>query len=167
MTIDQLLDALDAPADRNRALELLESVVVDRDDRLMRCLVGIIGQPDSIQDTNRFASLLTDLGADAFIKPLVICIGSATPGQSTWLSDYMYALGSLLMNREEPYPADEAFVHRLGDWVFSTGGGEVSWKAGEILAELQHPATRSYLVRGVSAIREAAIDAQRHLRTIE
>jgi hypothetical protein len=150
MNLDQLTKALSLQSERNSALRFLESLVVDVDDQLVTCLVQIIGEPTSVEDTNRFASLLVDLGAEPFIAPLIEAISGATRGESTWLADYMYALDRLLTDRREFYPAEESFVNLLGGWLVSTGGGEISWKAGSILAELQHPATREYLMRGVA-----------------
>jgi HEAT repeat protein len=153
MNIEQLTMALSLQSERNNALRFLESLVVDVDERLVDCLVKIISEPTSVDDTNRFASLLVDLGAEPFIAPLIESISRATVHESRWLADYMYALGRLLTDRgarDELYPAEESFVHLLGGWLVSTGGGEISWKAGIIMAELQHPATREYLMRGVA-----------------
>jgi hypothetical protein len=150
MNLDQLTMALSLQSERNSALRFLESLVVDVDERLVGCLAEIIRQPTSVEDTNRFASLLVDLGAEPFIAPLIESISRATLHESTWLADYVYALGRLLTDRDEFYPAEESFVHLLGGWLLSTGGGEISWKAGVIMAELQHPATREYLMRGAA-----------------
>jgi hypothetical protein len=62
----------------------------------------------------------------------------------------MYALVSLLMDRDEFYPVEESFVHLMGDLLLRAGGGAISWKAGDIMAELLHPATREYLIRGAA-----------------
>ena len=149
MDLNDLLTALSEPAKQNSALRLLESVVVDPDERLVQRLSTIVAQPTSIEDTNRFASLLADLGTESFIAPLINAISLAQPG-SPWLADYMYALVRLLLDRHDAYPTDESFVRLMGDWLLSTGGGELSWKAGDVLAELGHPATREYLVRGAA-----------------
>jgi len=150
MNLEHLLEALSLQSERNGALRFLESVVVDTDERLVGLLAGMISEPASIEDTHSFALLIADLGAESFITPLIESISGATPARSVWLADYMYALGSLLMEREELYGAEESFVHLLGNWLLSTGGGEISWKAGYIMAELQHPGTREYLLRGAA-----------------
>src|ERR1044071_8064446 len=107
MDLEDLLKPLSVQTERNSALRFLEGIVVNTDERLVRMLSDIISEPTSIEDTNRFASLLADLGAESFIAPLIESISSATPNNSSWLADYMYALGSLLMDREGFYPAEE------------------------------------------------------------
>jgi hypothetical protein len=89
-------------------------------------------------------------GSEAFILPLIEVISKGPPGTSTWLADYMYALGSLLIDSDECWPAEEDFVRLLGEWLLSTGGGEISWKAGIILAEIKHQSSRQYLLRGAT-----------------
>jgi hypothetical protein len=154
MNLGHLLAALSVPSERNGALRFLESLVVDTDERLLQQLSGIVGEPASIEDTHSFALLLADLGAESFIAPLIESISGATVG-CAWLADYMYALGSLLSDRRVArdgfYRSEESFVHILGNWLLSTGGGEISWKAGNIMAELEHPSTRDYLLRGAAA----------------
>lgn len=149
MNIDQLTTALFAQSERNNALQFLESLVVDVDERLVGCLVTIIEDPTSVEDTNRFASLLADLGAEPFIAPLIRAISRGAP-PSRWLADYMYALGSLLAAHDGLYPVQDSFVHLLGSWLLSTGGGEISWKAGLIMERLDNSATREYLMRGAA-----------------
>jgi HEAT repeat protein len=148
MNIAQLVAGLESDSERNDTLRLLKNVLVDKDDALIRSLTGIIGDPSSIEDTNGFASILEVLGSKAFIPPLIDAISNGSPLTTTWLADYMYALGELLRKREEYWPAEESFVHLMGDWLLSTGGGEISWKAGLILAEIVQPSTRDYLLRG-------------------
>lgn len=99
-------------------------------------------------DTDKFASLLEDIGSETFIEPLIENIMGARSGATAWLADYMYALGSLLMDRESVWPTQQDFVDLLGNWLLSTGGGEISWKAGVILAHVRHPNTRQYLKQG-------------------
>jgi hypothetical protein len=149
MDLNELLSALSEPSRRNGALRFLESIVVDTNEDLLQQLSATIAEPTVIEDTNRFASLLVDLGAEAFIPPLIKAISCAN-AHTAWLSDYMYALVRLLMDREECFPTDEPFVHLMGGWLLSTGGGEISDSAGGVLAELDHPATREYLVSGAA-----------------
>jgi hypothetical protein len=96
MDLKELLTALSEPSSRNSALRFLERVVVDTDEDLVQQLAAIVAQPTSIEDTNRFASLLVDLGAEAFISPLINAISRAN-AHPAWLADYMYALVRLLM----------------------------------------------------------------------
>ena len=150
MHIDQVLAGLVSEAERNDTLGFLESLVVDRDERLVACLARIIKEPSSIESTSRLANLLVALGSEAFIPPLIEVISKGSPGTSPWLADYMYALGSLLADCDEYWLAEEDFVRLLGEWLLSSGGGEISWKAGVILAEIKHPASRPYLLRGAT-----------------
>ena len=149
MNITQLVASLDSEFERNDILRLLKSVLVDKDEAMVRSLSSIIDDPSSIADTNGFASILEVLGSKSFIPPLIAAISKGSPGgPNRWLADYMYALGEVLSNQKEYWPAEEAFVHLMGDWLLSTNGGEISWKAGIILAEITHPSTRDYLLQG-------------------
>jgi HEAT repeat protein len=150
MNVGQLIAGLDSEIERNTSLDFLASLVVDTDDGLLECLAGIIKQPSSIENSNRFARLLEALGSDALIPALIEVISKGSPETSPWLADYMYALGSLMNESEEYWPAEEDFVRTLGDWLLSTGGGEISWKAGIILAEIKHPSSRDYLLEGAA-----------------
>lgn len=135
---------------RNNVLRLLAKRKGALDERLVAPLAEIISDPMSIENTNSFASLLAKMDAEPFIAPLIDMISRAVPGESSWLADYMYALIKLLMNRGDYFPVHESFVHLLGGWLLSTGGGEISWKAGDILEQVQNQATREYLIRGMS-----------------
>ena len=150
MNIAQLAASLESEIERNEILRLFKSVLVDKDEALVRSLSGIISEPSLVEDTNGFASILEVLGSKAFIAPLIDAISKDSTGTESWVADYMYALGEVLSKQKEYWPAEEAFVHIMGDWLLSTGGGEISWKAGIILAEIAHPSTRDYLLRGAA-----------------
>jgi hypothetical protein len=111
-------------------------------------LLAIIHRPEQINDTNRFASLLADIGDKSFIPALIEKIASAVPGTNFWLADYMYALINLLDESDDYYQVDESFAHLMGDWLLNTQGGEISWKAGHILSEVECPASKEYLMKG-------------------
>jgi len=148
MNIDQVIQDLESPAKCNETLQLIAQIMVDTDPRLIQRLTDLITTPEKIEDTNRFASILEDLSQPEFIPPLIEAIKNGNPSETVWLADYMYALGNLLEEQDDWWVPEEEFVHLLGDWLFSTGGGEISWKAGIILAELEHPATLQYFIRG-------------------
>ena len=150
MDLNQPGDGSVRISDINATLRSLAELKSIPDECFVGPLAEIINEPTSIDDTNSFASLLVKMGSELFISPLINSISKAIPGESSWLADYMYALNEILMDREEYYPADEIFVHLLGKWLFSTGGGEISWKAGTILAEIKNEATRDYLIRGAA-----------------
>lgn len=148
MNIEQVIQDLESPAKSNETLQLIAQIMVDTDERLIQKLTDLITTPEKIENTNRFASILEDLSQPEFIPPLIEAIKNGNPSETIWLADYMYDLGNLLGEQDDWWKPEEEFVHLLGDWLFSTGGGEISWKAGIILAELEHPATLQYFLRG-------------------
>ncbi|WPD24453.1 MAG: hypothetical protein SD837_07780 [Candidatus Electrothrix scaldis] len=144
MNIKELITSLDDDNRLNESLELIEDIIIDTPDELIIKLQYLINHPEKITNTNRFASLLSDLYSEEFIVPLIQKIKRAVPGETTWLGDYMYALGNCLDELEEPYIPDENFVHLMGDWLLNTSGGEISWKASIILSDLKHPQCAPY-----------------------
>lgn len=151
---DQPIAGLFNHSRRNRTLRALAEQEEAIDKRLVAPLAEIIGHPLSIENTHSFASLLVDMDEDAFIAPLIDAISTAARNEASWRADYMYALTRLLGERRNYlHPVEESFVHLLGEWLLNTNGGEISWKAGDILARVQHPATRDYLMRGASDVK--------------
>lgn len=150
MNIESLLSTLHSATARNDALKFLSQIMVETDPRLVQELARVIDDPDSIGDTNRFASILERFSKDDFIPPLIEAISRAEVGTSPWLADYMYALGEILIDREDLWEPEEGFVHLLGEWLHSTGGGEIAWKSAIILSQLDHPATHSYFLSGAT-----------------
>jgi hypothetical protein len=148
MNIDDLIADLDSIILRNDTLKLLSQIMIDSDPRLIQSLVSIIKTPQSIEDTNRFASILKFVSKKEFIQPLIEVISQSKPHETPWLADYMYTLQCLLEDQDDYWEPDDSFVHLLGNWLLTTDGGEISWKAGLILAEIQHPSTRQYLLKG-------------------
>jgi hypothetical protein len=120
------------------------------DQEVLAALLTIIPRPDRIDDTNEFTSLLADIGDERFIEVLVDKVASGVPGEDLWLADYMYALIELLNESDDYYQVDENFAHLLGDWLLNTKGGEISWKAGDILSEVECPASKEYLLKGAA-----------------
>jgi hypothetical protein len=120
------------------------------DQEVMEALFAIIPRPDRINDTNKFASLLADIGDKRFIEVLLDRIASGVIGEDLWIADYMYALINLLNESDDYYQVDESFAHLLGDWLLNTQGGEISWKAGDILSAVECPASKDYLLKGAA-----------------
>jgi hypothetical protein len=149
MNINELIDSLDDDCTLNESLKLIEDIVIDTPEALVTKLQLLISCPEKISDTNKFASLLSDLYSEQYIGPLIQEITNSVQSKTTWLSDYMYALGNCLEELEEPYRPEESFVHLMGDWLLNTGGGEISWKSSIILANLEHPQCAVYYERGV------------------
>ncbi|MEM7183583.1 MAG: hypothetical protein AAF518_21935 [Spirochaetota bacterium] len=146
---EDFFTTLNNPETQNSALNFLGQVVVKQHKSIVASFLEIIKAPDNIEDTNTFASLLVDLKSDQFLPALIDEIAKATPGKETWLADYMYALEALLDKTDMYYPGPESFVSLLGDWMFSTGGGEIAWKSSGILANLDNESCLPYLKRGV------------------
>jgi hypothetical protein len=148
MDISTLAKNIRNTESRNLSIELLEAIVVDQDQLLVDSLCSVIMEPSSINNTNRFASLLVDYSSEKYLKNLVETISGADLNNSPWLADYMYALGRLLDELELEYETTDDFVHLLGNWLLSTGGGEISWKASHILAWIKNNAALPYLLAG-------------------
>ncbi len=108
----------------------------------------ITGNPEAIANTHPFASLLLELNREEFVAPLIEAISKGVPGESGYLSDYLYALHGLLEGQESLLKVEDHFVHSLGGWLLSTGGGEISWKSGLLLGEIENRSTREYLLKG-------------------
>lgn len=147
MNLEQMVAELKSPDSRDETLKLIGQVL-DIDPQLVETLAILIGTPEEIKDTHGFASVLADLSQAEFIKPLIQSISQSEPGETPWLADYMYALGSILQDEDDCWQPEESFVHLLGKWLHSTGGGEIAWKSAVILSQLDHPATLSYFVSG-------------------
>lgn len=105
--------------------------------------------PDKIENTNRFASLLADLKTDIFVDNLILKIQEGVPGTTRWLADYMYALGCIFDDIDYYYGVDDNFAHKLGNWMLNTQGGEISWKSGIILSNVDNDNIFDYLETAV------------------
>ena len=149
MTINELIENLSIDSRTNESLKLLTDIVVDTPEELIDQLVKLISSPHRISETNAFASLLSDLPSERYIAPLVKEISRSVAGETSWLADYMYALGSLLDELEGQYIPEDSFVDLLGDWLLKSGGGEISWKSAILLAQLEHPKCSGYYEQGV------------------
>ncbi|MCV6639415.1 hypothetical protein [Candidatus Albibeggiatoa sp. nov. NOAA] len=148
MNIAELISCLDDENKLNETLELIEDIIIDTPDSLTSKLRQLIAFPEKIENTNRFASLLSDLYSEEYIEPLIQTIARANLEEAAWLSDYMYALGNCLDELDEAYIPEESFVHLLGDWLLNTNGGEISWKSAIILENLEHPQCITYYEQG-------------------
>ncbi len=88
---------------RELAIEYVGGGAEVSDQELLASLISMIGRPTQIKDTNRFASLLVDIGDEEFIQVLIEAVSSGVPGEDLWLADYMYALIDLLSETEDYY----------------------------------------------------------------
>ena len=78
-----------------KKLDLLYDLLVDNYGLLQDELIELIKSPDKIENTNKFASLISKLKSFDFINPLLKQISLAEKGDF-WLSDYLYAVIQLL-----------------------------------------------------------------------
>ncbi len=138
------------PSLRRSAAELLKTNPNAGDEQIVLGLVRLVDEPARIGDTNAFASLLDDISDGRFIEPLIRGIARGVPSRTSWLADYMYALIALLDRCDDYHPVHEEFVRLLGNWMLTTGGGEISWKAGDILSQVSCPASLEYLLKGAA-----------------
>ncbi len=145
---DIIISSLKELSERNLALRFLYETKGNLYSGIIDQITVIINEPNSIENTHSFASFLVHLNKESFIPPLINSISKAVPGESLWLADYMYALIELLSELDEYYIVDDGFVHLLGEWLFSTGGGEISWKSGDVLCQIENQASRGYLLHG-------------------
>ena len=148
MNIDQFFSGLSKSSGCNEALQFLYDINVNCMPELAEKLKVIASDPEAIENTNAFASLLVKLSREEFVSPLVEGILKGRPGESSYLSDYLYALNGIIETWDEWMIAEDDFVHLLGNWLLSTGGGEISWKSGLILSQLENPSTRKYCLKG-------------------
>lgn len=149
MNISELIENLSIDSRTNESLKLLTDIVVDTPDELIDELIKLISSPHKISDTNAFASLISDLPSERYTAPLVKEISTSVVGETLWLADYMYALGNILDELEDPYVPEDSFVDLLGEWLLKTAGGKISWKSAILLAQLKHPKCLSYYEQGV------------------
>ncbi|UKT64698.1 hypothetical protein [Pedobacter mucosus] len=119
--------------DIDKKLEILYDLLVDNFGTLEAELKELISKPDKIKDTNKFASLLSDLKNSTFINPLLLTISLSDKGD-VWLTDFLYAVINLLdessVNDEIDIP--ENLIDKLRVWILDNTG-EISWKAANLL----------------------------------
>lgn len=119
--------------DINQKLDILYDLLIDNFGTLETELKSLISNPDKIKNTNKFASLLSDLRNPVFIDPLLLQISLSDKGD-IWLSDFLYAAINLLdessVNDEFDIPAK--LIGKLQTWILDNTG-ELAWKAAGLL----------------------------------
>lgn len=119
--------------DIDQKLEILYDLVVDNFDALEIELKDLISKPEKIKNTNKFASLLSDLKKSTFINPLLLKISLSDKGDA-WLADFLYAVINLLeessINDEFDIPKN--LIGKLQVWILDNNG-EIAWKAASLL----------------------------------
>lgn len=147
MKLTNLLDDLKNQATQNETLDLLHALT-QQDLQIKQCLLDLISQANTIDNTHSFASILQAYPSQDYIAPLISEISKAIPLRSAWLADYMFVLIDLLSDRDTILPVEDPFVHLLATLLEKTDGGELSWKAGDILALVDNFETYAYLQSG-------------------
>jgi hypothetical protein len=119
--------------DIGKKLEILYDLLVDNYEILEDELKDLISKPNKIANTNKFASLISDLKNPNFINPLLLTI-SLSDKDDPWLTDLLYAVINLLdespVNDEFEIPKN--LIEKLGTWILDNKG-ELSWKAAGLL----------------------------------
>jgi len=87
--------------------------------------IKVIEEPDTVEDTKAFATVLGRLGKSVFVEPLVKSVSSVGEDKVAWLTDYLCALGMLLSRRDDFYEVGDEFAHLLGGWMLSANGERV------------------------------------------
>ena len=119
--------------DINEKLETLYDLLVDNFETLETELKDLISNPDKINNTNKFASLLSDLKNSTFINPLLLTISLSDKGDA-WLPDFLYAAIKLLdeSSENDEFDIPKNLIDKLHVWILDNKG-EIAWKAANLL----------------------------------
>ena len=119
--------------DIDQKLEILYDLLVDNFGTLETELKDLISKPDKIKNTNKFASLLSDLKNSTFINPLLVTISLSDKGDA-WLADFLYAVINLLdeSSVNDEFDIPQNLIDKLQIWVLDNTG-EIAWKAANLL----------------------------------
>jgi hypothetical protein len=125
----------------NHKLNILYDLLVDNFSILKTELIDLISQPSKIDNTNKFASLLSELKNPHFIGPLLLQISSADRNVA-WLTDYLYAaINSLEASSfDDEFDVPPNLIPKLESWIIGNKG-ELSWKAANLLKYLESEST--------------------------
>ena len=117
----------------NQKLEILYDLLVDNFGALESEIIYLIANPDKINNTNKFASLLSDLKKPVFISPLLYQIVASEKGDP-WLTDFLYVAANLLQecSSDEEFDTPKNLINKLGCWVLESKG-ELAWMAAGLL----------------------------------
>ena len=117
----------------NQKLENLYNPLVDNFEAFSSELIELIFNPEAINNTNKFASLLVLLKRSEFVNPLLKKISSGNKGDF-WLTDFLYAASGLLdeCSEDEEFDVPKNIVFKLDEWVVNNTG-QLSWYAACLL----------------------------------
>jgi hypothetical protein len=125
--------------DINQKLDILYDLLVDNKGMLESELIGLIAQPAKIADTNKFASLLSELKNSKFIDSLILQLSLSEKGEP-WLTDFLYATINLLdeCSEDDEFDVPDTLISKLESWIINTNNkGELAWKAANLLKYFQ------------------------------
>jgi hypothetical protein len=124
---------MDNKIDINQKLEILYDLLVDNFETFGKEIKTLIANPERIKNTNKFASLLSDLKNPVFIGPLLDKINVADK-TDIWLTDFLYATINLLneLDSDRTITTPDNLVEKLGGWIIGNTG-ELAWKAAGLL----------------------------------
>lgn len=113
-------------------------------------IITRIRDPDSIPDTRIFVDRLIVYKDPKIINSLISMVVNVESNFKYWLSDYLYALCFMI---DSPYNGGsnnvEDFVRKLGEVLFETNGGEISYYSGVLLGKIDHPKAFPLRIAGV------------------
>jgi len=117
----------------DQKLETLYELLIADYSTLETELKDLISHPEKIENTNKFASLLSDLKKTEYINPLLQKISLSNKGD-VWLTDFLYAAINLLddsSDENEFYPP-KIIIDKLQIWILENKG-ELAWKSASLL----------------------------------
>lgn len=119
--------------DINDKLDILYDLLVDNFETFEIELKDLILNPLKIKNTNKFASLLSELKNSTFIKPLLLKISLSEIGD-IWLIDFLYAVVNLLNESSihDEFDIPEHLIDKLHVWILDYNGN-IAWKAASLL----------------------------------
>lgn len=117
----------------DQKLEVLYDLLVDNVNTLETELTNLIVNPTQISNTNKFASLLSELKNPVFINPLLKTISLSNEGDA-WLTDFLYGVINLLEDSSvnDEFEIPEGLINKLEIWILDSKN-ELSWKAAILL----------------------------------
>ena len=119
--------------DIDQKLEIIYDLLVDNFSTLEIQLKDLIYKPETIKDTNKFASLLSEFKNSTFINPLLLTISLSDKGDP-WLYDFLYAVINLLdeSSVNDKFDMPKKLIDKLQVWILENKG-EIAWKAANLL----------------------------------
>lgn len=127
------ITSIPTTTDINDKLIILYDVLVDNSKVFEQEIIELISQPNKIDNTNKFTSLLGDLKNNAFVEPVLLQISRGKKGD-VWLCDFLYAAIKMLDegSEEDEFATPKNLVSKLGSWIVNNTG-ELAWMAAGLL----------------------------------